>query len=251
MRQFLFGNLLTGLISLNVVFAQDADTVVIGRFDPLALRVGFSLNNVLRTIARPNDTFYGFQADLVLGRYMLVAEYGSGELTRNNLPESVDIVNNPYSYQGQGSYFRIGPDVNLLINQAKTSFRADADGIFFGLRFARGQVTDRMTLQTRDDILDVDGNNNAFWPEQTITAQNDNLGVIWFEMTAGMKVQLYRNIFLGYNLRFKLARNFFGNPALIPYEVPGYGFGQSNEQFRFDYYLFYQIPFRKQERQPR
>jgi len=250
MQRFLFGSLLTGLISLNAGFAQDADTVAIGRFEPLALRVGVSLNNALRTIARPNDTFYGFQADLVLGRYMLVAEYGSGELIRSSPPESIDIVDNPYAYRGQGSYFRIGPDVNLLINQAKTSFRADADVIFFGLRFARGQVTDRMTLQTRDDILDMNGNNNAFWPEQTITAENDNLGVIWFEMTAGMKVQLYRNIFLGYNLRFKFARNFFGNPALIPYEVPGYGFGQNNEQFRFDYYLFYQIPFRKQKRQP-
>jgi len=250
MRKFLFGSLLAGLISLHTGFAQEADTVAIGRFEPLALRVGVSLNNILRTVARPNDTFYGFQADLVLGRYMLAAEYGSGELTRNSPPESIDIVNNPYNYAGQGSYFRIGPDVNLLVNQAKTSFRADEDVIFFGLRFARGQVTDKMTLQTRDDIVDENGNNNAFWPEQTIPAQNDNLRVIWFEMTAGMKVQLYQNIFLGYNLRFKFARNFFGNPALIPYEVPGYGFGQNNEQFRLDYYLFYRIPFRKQKRPP-
>jgi hypothetical protein len=99
MRQLLFGSLLVGLISLNAGFAQDADTLAIGRFEPLALRVGVSLNNALRTIARPDDTFYGFQADLVLGRYMLAAEYGSGELTRNSPPESVDIVDNPYFYK--------------------------------------------------------------------------------------------------------------------------------------------------------
>lgn len=247
MRKFLFGSWLAGIISMSAGFAQEEDSLAIGRYEPLALRVGVSLNNALRTITRDNDTHYSFQADMVFGRYMLAAEYGIAEIIRNSPPASVNIVDNPYSYESQGSYFRIGPDVNLLINKAKTSFRADGDIIFFGLRFARAQVSDEMTLQTRDDILDQDGNNNAFWPSQTIIAQNDDRGVIWFEMTAGMKVQLYRNIFLGYNLRFKFARNFLGDPSLIPYEVPGYGFGESDEQFRFDYYLLYRIPFRKDQ----
>ncbi len=240
MLRFLFGSILVGLLSVNLAQAQVDDSLdVVGKYEPLALRVGVSVNNLLRTVVRNNDTQYSFQADAVFGRYMLVAEYGRAELQRSNFAE------NPFTYQSQGSFFRFGPDVNLLVNQAKNSFRADGDIIFFGLRFARAQVTDAMTLQTRDDTEDIDGNNNAFWPSQEITTQNSNRGVIWLEMTAGMKVQLYRNIFLGYNLRFKFARNFAGEPSLIPYEIPGFGPGENEESFRFDYYLIYQIPFKK------
>ncbi|GEM_PF-945191 len=240
MLRFLFGSIVFSLLGITSVQAQADDSLnVVGKYEPLALRVGVSLNNLLRTAVRDNDTQYSFQADAVFGRYMLVAEYGRAELSRSSVAE------NPFTYESQGSFFRFGPDVNLLVNQAKNSFRADGDVIFFGLRFARAQVTDEMTLQTRDDTEDINGNNNAFWPSQEITTQNSNRGVIWLEMTAGMKVQLYRNIFLGYNLRFKFARNFLGDTSLIPYEIPGFGLGENEESFRFDYYLIYQIPFRK------
>ncbi|WKN41607.1 DUF6048 family protein [Tunicatimonas pelagia] len=243
MLRFLFGSILVSLLGITLVQAQEEDSLsAVGKYEPLALRVGVSVNNLLRSAIRENDTQYSFQADAVFGRYMLAAEYGRAELSRSSVAE------NPFTYESEGSFFRVGPDVNLLVNQAKTSFRADGDIIFFGLRFARAQVTDKMTLQTRDDTIGPDENNNAFWPSQEITAENSNRGVIWLEMTAGMKVRLYRNIFLGYNLRFKFARNFLGNPSLIPYEIPGFGPGENEEAFRFDYYLIYQIPFKKKSR---
>ncbi len=247
MRKLLLSNVLAGILGLTLVNAQAVDSLdEVGKYEPLALHVGVSVNNIIRTVLRPDDTNYSFQADVVLGRYLMVAEYGWAELSRASDLESIDIAENPFQYSSRGSFFRIGPDVNLLTNQAKTSFRADEDIIFFGLRFARAQLSHDLTFVTRDDITDTNGNNNAFWPQQQLMAQNNSQAAIWFEMTAGMKVQLYRNIFLGYNLRFKFARNFLGgDPSLVPYEIPGYGFGSQDEQFRFDYYLFYRIPIKR------
>ena len=244
MGKLLFSSGLAWMIGISLLRAQAVDSLdAIDKYEPLALRVGVSINNAIQTLSRSDDTQYSFQADAVFGRYMLAAEYGTAEISRTNLTQQD--VTNPYRYASQGWFFRAGPDVNLLINQAKSSFRADADIIFFGLRFARAQVTDAMVLQTKDDVFSADGNNNGFWESQQLRVENNGLGVIWLEMTAGMKVQLYRNIFLGYNLRFKFGRSFSRNQSLIPYEVPGFGKGENGESFGFDYYLFYRIPFRK------
>ncbi|MEM9831647.1 MAG: DUF6048 family protein [Bacteroidota bacterium] len=243
MSRFLFGSILIGFLGIFPAQAQEVDSL--GKYEPLGLHLGVSLNNALRTVLRTSDTNYGFQAGAVLGRYLAVVEYGWVELSRTSVSDAVNIADNPFEYTSQGSFFRIGPDVNLLINQKRSNFRADGDIIFFGLRFARAQLSDALNFETQDAVTDPDGNNNAFWPAQEITIQNSDKVATWFEMTAGMKVQLYRNIFLGYNLRFKFARNLLNDPALIPYEIPGYGFGSRDEQFRFDYYLFYRIPFKK------
>lgn len=225
-----------GIIAANAQVVDSLDEV--GKYEPLGVRVGVSMNNILRTLARTNDTHYSFQADAIFGRYMMVAEYGHAEIRRNN---DQQVSQNLYQYASNGWFFRVGPEVNLLVNRAKTSFRADGDIIFFGLRFGRAQVTDAMILLTRDDS----GENNYFWEPQAITVRNNRLGVTWLEMTAGMKVQLYGNFFLGYNLRFKFGRNFTQDQSLIPYEVPGFGKGENRESFRFDYYLAYRIPFRR------
>nr|WKN38748.1 DUF6048 family protein [Tunicatimonas sp. TK19036] len=244
MRKLLLSSVIIWLSGITLLHAQVVDSLdEVGKYEPLALRVGVSLNNIIENLSRSNDTKYGFQADAVFGRYMLAAEYGKAEITRTTDPLGTNQI--PYQYSSQGWFFRVGPDVNLLVNQAKTSFRADTDIIFFGLRLGHARVTDAMTLQTQDDTFSSNGNNNGFWESQTITVQNKGLGVTWVEMTAGMKVQLYRNIFMGYNLRYKFGRTFNQKQSLIPYMVPGFGKGENKNSFGFDYYLFYRIPFRK------
>ena len=235
----LFLNLLVLLLLLGVgqTYAQAPEDSVQQRvrkdFTPSVLRVGVSLNDLIRALSNSQDTRYSVQADLALDRYMIVVDYGRSETTLENDPTRPS--SDPYSFSSQGSYFRAGVDVNLLKDRERDNYLADENIIFFGLRFARAQIDETISFETSDPV----------WGTGTIDQNNNGLGIVWAEMTAGVKVSVFRNIYLGYNLRFKFLRTFGEETALVPYQVPGFGRGNRETTFGFDYYLFYRIPFRR------
>ena len=200
-------------------------------FSPSVLRVGVSLNDLIRTLSNGQETRYSAQADLALDRYMLVVDYGQSEIALDDPTQS---NGSPYSFSSQGWFFRAGVDVNLLKDRVRDNYLADENVILFGLRFARAQIDETISFETEDSV----------WGTGRIDQTNSGLGIVWAEMTAGMKVSIFRNVYLGYNLRFKFFRN-LGETALVPYQIPGYGRGNRETIFGFDYYLFYRIPFRR------
>ena len=225
------------LLSLCDGYAQTPapeDTVTRREIDyrPSALRIGVSINDLIRTVATTQDTRYSFQADLAFDRFMLVGEYGVAEASQQNNP-TFDVA--AFSYDSQGSFFRVGVDVNLLKDRQTGRYDAADDIILFGLRFARARIDDQLQFQSV----------NSLWGTTTITQQNEGLAATWVEMTAGVKVEVFKNIFLGYNLRFKFARSFSDDPTLIPYFIPGFGRSDREERFGFDYSIFYRIPLRR------
>ena len=225
------------LLGIGQTYAQAPEDSVRQRirkdFTPSVLRVGVSLNDLIRTLSNSQDTRYSVQADLALDRYMIVVDYGRSEATLENDPTRPG--SDPYSFSSQGSYFRAGVDVNLLKDRERNNYLADENIIFFGLRFARAQIDETLSFETNDLV----------WGTGTIDQTNNGLGITWAEMTAGVKVSVFRNIYLGYNLRFKFLRTFGEETALVPYQVPGFGRGNRETIFGFDYYLFYRIPFRR------
>ncbi len=202
-------------------------------YRPSALRIGVTLNDLIRTVSNAQDTRYSGQADLAFGRFMVVGEYGIAETSQENNPEISDIP--AFTYESQGSYFRAGIDVNLLKDRERNTYDAADDIILFGLRFGRAQTDDQLQFETIDPV----------WGTVTATQQNEGLATTWVEMTSGVKVQVVKNIFLGYNLRFKFARSFSNSPSLIPYYIPGFGRSNREERFGFDYFIFYRIPLRR------
>ena len=214
------------------------DSTVRQRTDyrPSALRIGVALNDVIRTVSNGQDTRYSGQADLAFDRFMLVGEYGIAETSQENNPEISNIP--AFTYESQGSFFRVGADVNLLKDREQGTYEAKDDVFLFGLRFGRAQTDDRLQFQTV----------NSVWGTTTATEENNGLVTTWVEMTTGVKVEVFENIFLGYNLRFKFARNFSDEPTLLPYYIPGFGRSNQEERFGFDYFVYYRIPFRRRGR---
>ena len=196
---------------------------------PTALRIGLAANDLIRTVTNGQDTRYSGQLDFSFGRFMLVGEYGIAETSQQNNP---DRSAPPFTYESDGSFFRVGIDVNLLKDRETGRYDAADDILLFGLRYARAQIDDRLQYQSIDSL----------WGNTTIAQQNDGLAVSWVEMTAGVKVEIIKNIFLGYNLRFKFARSFSDEPELLPYYIPGFGRSDQEERFGFDYYVFYRFP---------
>ncbi len=218
---------------------DEADTTARRAFNirPSVLRVGVTLNDLIRTATNAADTRYSFQGDLAFGRFMLVGEYGVANTKQRNNP---DRLASPYTYDSQGSFLRVGVDVNLLKDREANDYDAAGSILLFGLRFGRAQINDELSYELVDEI----------WGTTVLTQQNDGLAATWAEMTAGVKVEVVKNLFLGYNLRFKFAQGFSDEPTLLPYHIPGFGRSDRTERFGFDYSIFYRIPLKRRKARP-
>jgi len=205
-------------------------------FLPTSLRIGPAVNTLIQTALDNNGTYYGLQADMPIGRFMLAMEYGHADLRRDSevgVPEA-----SVFSYRSSGDYYKLGLDANVLLDKANNSYDADDNVIFFGLRYALAIIDDQVSFQTPDNI----------WETSAISQSNENLGVTWAEFNAGIKVSIFRNVFIGYNLRYRFLRTFLDRSSLVPYRVPGFGASDDTsdrDNFGFDYYIYYRIPFRK------
>lgn len=233
----LFGGGPTTTAQAQAPSARDTVVRMTPAFFPTTLRVGVAINDLIRTVSNGQDTRYSGQADLVFGRFMLVGEYGIVETSQQNNPDR-NVAD--FTYESQGSFFRAGVDVNLLKDRQTGRYDADDAIILFGLRYARARIDDRLEFQSVDPL----------WGTTTIVQQNEGLAAAWAEMTAGVKVEVFSNIFLGYNLRFKFARGFSDEPTLLPYYIPGFGRSDREEQFGFDYSIFYRIPLQRRGQRP-
>ncbi len=237
---FVFLGLSALLLGSGVSYAQtEADTTAQKAFNirPSGLRIGVTLNDLIRTATNAADTRYSFQGDLAFGRFMLVTEYGVANTQQQNNP---DRLASPYTYDSQGSFLRVGIDVNLLKDREVNDYDAAGSILLFGLRFGRAQINDQLSYELVDPL----------WGNSALTQENNGLVATWAEMTAGVKVEVFKNVFLGYNLRFKFAQGFSDQPTLLPYYIPGFGRSDRPERFGFDYSIFYRIPLKRRKARP-
>jgi hypothetical protein len=74
---------------------------------------------------------------------------------------------------------------------------------------------------------------------------NPDVNAHWYELTAGIRVKMWKFFWMGYTGRFKfgLSTNATGN--MIPSDVPGYGRTDREQTWGFNYQLIFRIPIRK------
>ncbi|GAA0891592.1 DUF6048 family protein [Fulvivirga kasyanovii] len=190
------------------------------RFIPTGIRVGADLIGFGKTFSKDDYKQYEFQADIDFYRYFLNIEYGQMERT---------LENSTSLYNVEGSYFKIGPDINFLHRDP------DQSALFFGLRYATTSFSDNLNFSYT----------NAAFGDGTSEISNHNLKADWFEMVTGMKVKMWKFIWMGYTARFKFGVDTFERNELIPHEIPGYGRADKKVSWGFNYYLIFRLPLRK------
>ena len=190
------------------------------RFIPTGIRIGADAIGLTKSFVKDDYKQYEFQADIDFYRYFFNVEYGRMERS---------LINTQGNYQLQGSYFRLGPDINFLYKDP------DKSALFFGLRYAFNNFSDQLTY-TYTDAIYGDGEG---------TAANKDIKADWFELTTGMKVKILKVFWLGYTARFKFGVDTFERNALIPYEIPGDGRADKRSTWGFNYYLIFRLPLRK------
>jgi hypothetical protein len=103
---------------------------------------------------------------------------------------------------------------------------------FIGLRYGVGFVDRGTATYTTHDTL---------WGYTTGTIPEKSTIIQWFEITGGVKVELFKNIFAGWNIRGKFLITQSAFTQLPPSFIAGYGKGDKNSIFDFNFFLSYAI----------
>lgn len=217
-----------------VIQAQDvppkktaADTVKVppkekNRFLPTGLRVGVDALSLIRSQTSEKFTGWEVNSDLELNRYYLAFDYGKWS---SQIP-----LKNGY-YDNNGKYFRIGADVNFLLKDP------DKNMLFLGVRFARSHFTDSASYTVPDASYDT----------LRTFAVNQGVDARWTEITGGLRVKIWKWLWMGYTARFKFSLKTEGDTFLKAYDVPGYGLTVKPNTWGFNYQIFIRVPLRKQK----
>jgi hypothetical protein len=195
------------------------------KYVPTNIRIGTDLIALIRSNMK--DDFKGWEvnADLDFYRYHLAVDYGSWGRTYRS--DSAD-------YDNDGRYFRIGADANFLLKDP------DRNIFFIGLRYGRASFNETMTVKNDDPV----------WGPLEQTYTNGSVTSRWFELASGIKVKIYKFIWLGYTARFKFLLKNNGESEMLVHDVPGYGRTNKETTWGFNYQVFVTLPLRKQPKGP-
>jgi hypothetical protein len=176
------------LLLLSIItFAQEKKTItdtIVPKKERYGLRVGVDLFKLTRS-------FYDkdYQGLELVGDYRLTRKhYLAVELGNEN--KTVD--DEQLNFTTKGSYIKVGFDYNGYENWLNME-----NQIYVGLRY--GLSTFSQTLNS----YSIYNTNQYFGPSNLIQSgeQFDGLSAQWLEVVAGMKAEVFSNIFVGFSFR--------------------------------------------------
>lgn len=210
---------------VSVAFGQEPNNSLLadsarGRFFPGGITIGTDAISLIRSRTSENFTGWEVNADVDFHRYHVTTDFG-------NWKTHYDLKNG--YYESGGNYYRVGVDINFLLKDPERNM------LFLGIRHGRASFTDSVNYSFVDDQLDrID-----------IHGSNENISGNWMEGTAGLRVRVWKFIWLGYTARMKFRLRVKGEGPIKTYEVPGYGLTYKTNWWGFNYQVLVKIPFKK------
>jgi len=189
---------------------------------PTGIRIGTDLIDLGKTYS--GKTFKGWEmnADIDFFKYYLALDIG-------NWAKNLSLNNGAYS--NFGNYYRVGVDVNFLGKDP------DRNMFFLGFRVGHSQFNESLSYLATSTYL--------FLPA-SIQTSNGNVKGGWGEVTSGLRVKIWKGLWMGYTARLKLAPNTKGsNPAMAPFDMPGYGIVHNKPWWGFNYQVFWRFAWKK------
>ncbi len=225
--------LIFSLLFSVVVKAQYADTAVrdtskveIKKADSTKhqLTLGVDIFHPILFSSNGDKVGYEFMAEYYLKNELyLVAEGGWG---------SSKVAYDDLKYTSNNTFGRIGFN-KVLLPRDKPS---DWGGMFMGLRLGATSIERSSAQYTVVDSV---------WGSTGGIVPSKNFMGYWLEITGGVRVELYKGIMAGWNIRGKFLLNNSEFKDLAPLYVSGYGKGDKNAIFDFNFYLAYAIRWKR------
>lgn len=181
-------------------------------------RIGIDLTKIAASFLQNNYNVFEAQADVYYKKDLyFAAEFGYGNSK----------VSNQYlNYKSNNTFIRLGLDKTFF----GRDFKGDFDNAFVGLRYGLAFINRGESTYAIEDI--IWGNTNGIIPSESFLAH-------WLELTGGFRMELVKNIFVGWNARVKTFINPKKFELLPPSYVAGYGRGDKNTAFSYNLYLLY------------
>jgi hypothetical protein len=141
------------------------------------------------------------------------------------------------SFSTSNIFFKAGLNKSMLNRVLPNDFDMAFIGFRYGIAFIdRGEAF----FRTRD----------AFWGETTGIIPGTNMTAHWAEVVAGTKLEIFKGIFVGWTVKGKFLLNKTTFRELPPAHIAGYGAGDKNSIFDFNFYLSYAIRWRRDLKVP-
>lgn len=212
------------LVVGNAAAQKGQDTLKVdtvrNKFLPTGIRIGADIISLVKTRTQNNFEGWEVQGDIDFNRYYVVLEYGT--LSRNLRADSA-------SYANTGRYWRAGVDVNFLTKDP------DRNMFFLGARYGRSVFTESLSIQRYDPN----------WGSRADNFYHADVNAWWLELTAGLKVKIWKMLWFGYTGSLKFALSSDGTDEMLPHDVPGFGRTNKPTTWGFNYYLMLRLPIRK------
>lgn len=133
-------------------------------------------------------------------------------------------------YQGDALFYRLGMDFNLIKPKAGVVQKNNFFLVGGRLGFSHFNY----------DLFGVEITNN-YWgttDTQDMTKPSSNL---WFEITAGVRVEIVKNVYIGWTVRSKNMLTQVKEGAYKAFHVPGFGIYGDGGVWGFSYLLGYKF----------
>ncbi len=189
-------------------------------FRPSILKLSYDVIPFGVSLASDKLTRQGFQAAIDFDQFFFAIEYGTEKSVRGD----------GFNYINEGYHFSFGPEINMLKNST------NGNALNFGFRYGQANFNDALSFTQTDD---------GFFQAREVNVSNPDLVARWLELTLGIQANVWKNLYLGYTVRYKVFRNVTGIEEFAPYDVPGFGLYEDNNGVRFNFYVGWAIPLRE------
>ena len=174
-------------------------------------------------------------------RFFAVLDYGISTIDRRRK----GLFYTGFTYKNIGSYFRIGVDYNFMHRNFKEEV------MFVGFRVARANFRHEFQFLGTNEAWGYQPPSLLIRPDTVLITDNrfrgnineSNLSAIWFEIVTGLKVNVWKQFYMGYTARIMIRSSIQGEDVLKANELPGFGSTNRTARLIFNYYIYYRIPF--------
>ena len=197
------------------------------------IRFGFDIFKPIKSSSEGDNLNYEIVGDLQITENLyLAAEYGSID----RLIEDENI-----NFNSNGSFLRFGFDYNMFKNWVGMD-----NAIFVGLRYGSSNFSNKIVSY---NVRNSDAYFSNFVDNNYQTIDHSNLTGNWLEIVAGVKVETFNNVYLGFSLRLNKLLSTQKPENFDNLYIPGFNKVTDDNTFGsgFNYTLTYSIPLRKKK----
>lgn len=190
---------------------------------PGGIRIGVDLSRIVSAIYYPYRKEVTVVADARINSNL----YAAVEVGFTSTPYK----DTNYTYKGSGIFMTAGVDYNFL----KRQYHSEKNMFYGGIRYGFSHFSYEVPTYKMK---------SAYWGDQlTGSVPKTNVNAHWIELVVGMKAEVLKNFFMGWNIRERILINNVKTTDFTPLVIPGFGNGSKRSVFDVQYTVSYVIPF--------